>query len=172
MKRLPCPETVKTCKFIELDDARPEDTVRSVDLVKKTFPHMVVPFSFWDAKLKNDKTVIIKENGTDIIGVANVSVAKNDASLDLIAVDRPWQGKGIGSALLQEVESIAAMHGKKMMRLMTERDKINNIAFYSKHGYRVTGYEERGYSHCPGIHFEKRIRSYSGERTLSDLSSG
>jgi N-acetylglutamate synthase-like GNAT family acetyltransferase len=157
MKRLPCPENIKTCKFLEMDDARPEDTARSVDLVKKTFPHMFIPAPFLESKLKKDQTIIIKENGTNIIAVANVALGKDDASLDCIAVDRQWQGKGIGASLLQEAENVVVSSGKKTLKLMTERDKIDNIAFYSKHGYRITGYEERGYSHCPGVHFEKRM---------------
>jgi GNAT superfamily N-acetyltransferase len=103
-------------------------------------------------------TIAATENDESIIGLANISGREAGVvNLDLLAVDPGYQGKGLGSLLLAEAEKEAGKTGRGTMRLMTEQIKPRNVAFYSSRGYKVTGYDPRGYEHSPAIKFEKRI---------------
>jgi ribosomal protein S18 acetylase RimI-like enzyme len=118
---------------------------------------MTIPRNFWERKVCMDSTLAIRENGTGIVGIANMSIDKHGASLDCLAIDPAYQGHGIGASLLRDAEKTAAGNGAKEMRLMTEQTKPSNISFYSKHGYLVTGIDPRAYASGPGIKFEKKI---------------
>lgn len=130
----------------------------SVDLVKSTFPHMHIPEHFWKRKLRSDETLLLKENGNEIIGITNVSFRNSAfASIDLLAIKPGKQGSGIGTMLLKATEDYARENGRTTVELMTEQIKPENVAFYSKNGYKVTGFDPSGYDHSPSVKFLKNL---------------
>ncbi len=156
---LPCPKKAVTCQLLTMEPALASDAGPAVSLVKMTFPHMNIPDGFWKKKLHDGNTIVIKENGKDIVGVMNISIRAlgSKASLDLVAIHPGYQGSGLGKALVSEAERIARSAGKKTVQLMTEQSKPRNVSFYSTQGYKVTGYDPHGYAHSPSVHFSKDL---------------
>src|SRR5205814_297309 len=66
--------------------------------------------------------------------------------LATLGTDPGHQGEGIGSALMQPVLSMCDQEG---LGAYLESSKESNIAFYSRHGFRVT--EEVRMPHGPPV---------------------
>lgn len=157
-KTMSCPAKIgNACKFLDVRRASDPDISSSVALMKEAFPHMDIVKPFWKFKLGLDDTIVIALNGEKIIGTVNVATRDKEASIDTIAVDPGFQGKGIGSMLMDEAEDVARSRGKNVVNLMTEQVKPQNVAFYSKRGYKVTGFLPHGYSHGPAVSLQKRF---------------
>lgn len=58
----------------------------------------------------------------------------------IAAVDPEMEGKGIGSALLKEIENIAKTRGILKMFVYTNKDDDQVINFYKKNNYKDAGY--------------------------------
>ena len=159
MHHMECPPGSRpSCREIAIGRLPARMCGSASKLVVTAFPHMNIPVDFWRNKICSDASIGAMENGTDLVGIATVADrGSSTASLDLLAVDPPYQGKGIGSKLLSEAEIAAARSGNKIMTLTTEQIKPENVAFYSSRGYKVTGYDPRGYEHSPSVDLEKRV---------------
>ena len=59
--------------------------------------------------------------------------------LDNIAVDRRWQGKGLGRRLMDFAEDEARRRGYSEVRLYTHEKMTENVAMYPRFGYEETG---------------------------------
>lgn len=62
------------------------------------------------------------------------------ASFGQFAVDPPWQGRGIGSRLLELVENRAAACGATELALDTAEGADDLIRYYTKRGFRFIEY--------------------------------
>jgi GNAT superfamily N-acetyltransferase len=58
--------------------------------------------------------------------------------LDNVAVDPPWQGEGLGRALLAFADAEARRRGFAEVRLLTHQKMLANIALYTRLGYVET----------------------------------
>jgi len=159
MQRVECPPGSRSeCKEIMIGRLPARMCDAASKLVVKAFPRMDIPVDFWKKKICSDVSIGAMENKQHLIGVANVSNREmGKANLDLLAIDPSYQGKGLGSKLLVDAEKVAAKAGYRVMGLMTEQVKPQNVAFYSSRGYKVIGYDPRGYEHSPSVKFEKNI---------------
>jgi GNAT superfamily N-acetyltransferase len=54
---------------------------------------------------------------------------------EIISLDSLEEGKGIGSALLQEVESAAILNKCERVKLITTNDNLLALKFYQKRGF-------------------------------------
>ena len=63
--------------------------------------------------------------------------------VDMLAVDEPYQRRGIGSRLLRLAEAAGAAGGCRVMRLYVNDGNRAGIRFYMKHGMAPVWYEER-----------------------------
>ena len=71
-----------------------------------------------------------------------VLIPEDDTLLiDNIAVDPPYQGKGLGRRMMAFAESEALRQGYVSVRLYTNEKMTENIALYTRLGYRETGRE-------------------------------
>ena len=69
------------------------------------------------------------------IGVGRVNFnSDEEAQIRSMAVEKDWQGKGIGSIVLKELEKIVTAKGAKKI-ILHARD--NAVAFYEKHEYKI-----------------------------------
>jgi [ribosomal protein S18]-alanine N-acetyltransferase len=95
-----------------------------------------------------------------VIAFGIMSYSEDDAHLQLFAVRRTSQRKGIGSAMLIWLEEVARTAGAK--RICVEARTDNSVArgFYSEHGYLERQVKEAMYSGIvDGVCLEKWLRN-------------
>jgi GNAT superfamily N-acetyltransferase len=63
--------------------------------------------------------------------------------LEIITMNAIDQGKGIGSALLNEVEKIAKKNKCMRIWLITTNDNVNALRFYQKRGFEIASIHRR-----------------------------
>lgn len=78
-----------------------------------------------------DETIWVADDDGHRAGFA--SVYANDNFLHNLFVDPDWQGRGVGSALLQKVQSEFTSTGSLKCLAQNERA----LAFYQRHGWHV-----------------------------------
>ncbi|ARF67669.1 hypothetical protein B7C51_07210 [Paenibacillus larvae subsp. pulvifaciens] len=109
---------------------------------QKTNPSLTTGFQEVRSRLNRGITWIAKEGRKACCGFINVVPLKNKRELlvDMLAVDRQYQGSGIGSRLMNVTEAYA--HDKKMRRIGLFVDKSNTkaIRFYENKGYTVSDF--------------------------------
>ncbi|MFP3870220.1 MAG: GNAT family N-acetyltransferase [Syntrophobacteria bacterium] len=95
-------------------------------------------------------TVIVTENNHPL-GFAMLEaqtkarLGSRRGELMAIAVMPEYQRRGIGSALLDHMESLALRYGLSRIQLHTARDNILARWFFKRAGFRVIGVRERYY---------------------------
>jgi ribosomal protein S18 acetylase RimI-like enzyme len=92
---------------------------------------------------KKNNFFIIAEKEKEIVGVAYAHTYSTSdlVYLDFIAVDKGYQRKGIGSALLKAILKKAIDAKKKRIYFIIRSDNEAGIRFYEKHGF----YKEKKY---------------------------
>ena len=91
-------------------------------------------------KFADNADFIAMYDKTKCIGF--VAFYKNDdvnfiSYISMIAVDKSYQGIGIGKKLINEAEEKAKCCGMKYVRLEVDSDNINAQKFYNKCGYTI-----------------------------------
>lgn len=100
-------------------------------------------------------TIIYVKNGHPL-GFAMLYVLSGE--ILAIAVTPKYQRKGIGSALLNHVESLARQLGLSRLLLHTAKDNDAAHLFFQKAGFKVIGTQERFYPKGqPALTMSKRI---------------
>ncbi len=85
-----------------------------------------------------------------------VLIAEEDHLLvDNVAVEPACQGEGIGRQLLAFAEEVAETGGRRELRLYTNAAMTENIALYSRIGYREV--ERRSENGFDRVFFVKRL---------------
>ncbi|MGI9509840.1 MAG: GNAT family N-acetyltransferase [Geminicoccaceae bacterium] len=103
---------------------------------------MVADFA---AHIDQDRVIVFEQEGT-VAGYAILLMDEQRALLDNIAVDPACQRSGIGHALLEQVERLAAELGYEILDLYTNVVMAANISWYEKLGFTETGRaEENGF---------------------------
>lgn len=77
--------------------------------------------------------VMLHEGG--IVGYGALMIAMDEAHLLNLSVAASWQGRGMGSALLQHFITVARRHGAKTMFLEVRRSNIPAITLYERMGF-------------------------------------
>jgi predicted N-acetyltransferase YhbS len=68
--------------------------------------------------------------------------------LENMIVDKDYRNKGVGKALLSELEKLASQRGCSQVIFVTERDRVDAVEFY----------ESAGYSSKTHIGFKKKLK--------------
>jgi len=66
----------------------------------------------------------------------------NSVYIDQLFIESKFQGKGIGSRLLNEAVKFAKKHDIRIIFLDTGNDRPNAIRFYLKNGFEIAGYNK------------------------------
>lgn len=102
----------------------------------------------------------------DGIAVAWCSRAPRRAYVPFLFVMPELQGHGIGSTLLQRMESILELEGAERVQLETPADNVRAVRFYERQGYRILALRPDGRAaHEPfmSVHLEKRLQPFYGD---------
>jgi ribosomal protein S18 acetylase RimI-like enzyme len=126
--------------------ARPEDAAAIAGLVNRAYEKYLPRIGRPPAPMLADYPDVIRrhevwaaEADGAIIAVL-VLIPENDVLLiDNIAVDPARQAAGLGRRLMAFAESEAQRQGFAALRLYTNEKMTENIAFYTRLGYRETG---------------------------------
>jgi len=84
----------------------------------------------WKERLSQTNPFVVEENGA-LIGFAEL---EENGHIDCFYCAHDWQGKGVGTALLQTIEHEAAKRG--LSRLFAEAS-ITAKSFFERHGFLV-----------------------------------
>ena len=129
-----------------------EDADEILEVIVKTnrtFFSKIIPKKYFkDPVLTKEELLKEMENiefyvyelGGKIVGVSGLTVEnKKTGIVRWVYVLPEYQRKGIGTALLRHIESIAKRCGLRMLKLRTSEKAYWAISFYRKLGYKVSG---------------------------------
>ena len=127
----------------------PEDTLALARLadapaiaeLSRTLIETGLPWSWFPrrvaASIRDPETnVLIARAGERIAGFGIMRCGAEAAHLDLFAVDRAWQGQGLGRRLLEWLERPARVAELARIVLKAQTDNAGARAFYERLGYR------------------------------------
>ncbi|SFC66658.1 Acetyltransferase (GNAT) family protein [Bacillus sp. OV322] len=72
-------------------------------------------------------------NNEEIEGLITYKIMNNEC--EIISLDSLKEGRGIGTALVQQVEKFALENNCKVLKLVTTNDNLNALKFYQKRGF-------------------------------------
>jgi GNAT superfamily N-acetyltransferase len=88
-----------------------------------------------------------------IIGLVTYVIREDE--IEIISLDSLQEKRGIGSALLDEVERVAKQHQLERLSLITTNDNLGALAFYQRRGWRfariIPGAVDAARLHKPSI---------------------
>lgn len=103
-------------------------------------------------------------------GLALLHSGTNLARLYSLAVKPGAQGKGIGKALVNELENAATKTGRLFMRLEVAKHNKSAIHLYQQLGYHVFGeYTDYYEDHSDAVRMQKRIRYPENKNVFNDI---
>lgn len=82
--------------------------------------------------------LIVFKNNKKIAGFATYKIDNKTATIGLIAVSSDYQGKGIGTKLLQHIENLLIKEKVEMLHIPTQLENKPACSFYSNQGYVIT----------------------------------
>jgi GNAT superfamily N-acetyltransferase len=115
-------------------------------VVERAFAHYVPRIGRRPAPMDEDYPQLCARGDVFVSGdpVRGVLVLREEPDclfVDVIAVDPPAQGTGLGGELMRFAEREASERGRGELRLLTNERMTENLAFYAHLGYEE--YERR-----------------------------
>lgn len=80
--------------------------------------------------------VLIAVRGMEPVGAAACSI-RGSGGCELLSLAAAEQRRGVGTALLQAVESWARDHACRRVWLVTRNDQVDALRLYQRRGYRL-----------------------------------
>jgi GNAT superfamily N-acetyltransferase len=131
--------------------------------------------NFWMAALsdvaRGERVVLLARDGVSIIGCAQLlltarATARHRAEIQKLIVHTQWQGKGLGRALLDAIETAASDKGRTLL-LADAREGGYGDRLFSRSGYSRVGVIPR-YQRGPDGNFDSTVIFY---RNLDDRAA-
>ena len=94
------------------------------------------------------------------VGVIELDPRGDHMWVENVAVAPRWQGSGFGRLLLRHAEVEAARHGLREIGLLTNERYVDNIAMYTRYGYRET--HRVPHQGTDLVFFRKQLRADAG----------
>jgi N-acetylglutamate synthase-like GNAT family acetyltransferase len=102
-----------------------------------------------------DHEIWVLEADGVLIGIIELDLRPDHLWIENVAVAPRWQGRGFGRRLLQHAEAEARRHGLDELGLLTNERYVDNIALYTRYGYRET--DRVPYQGTDLVYFRKRL---------------
>ncbi len=87
------------------------------------------------------QAVVLGTQGQAVLGIHTLRIDQEGAVVDLIGVQPPAQGTGLGSALLLFGLRECARRGVAAARVVTEGENVGASRFYQRHGFLLCSTE-------------------------------
>ena len=97
---------------------------------------------------------VLEAAGT-LVGVIELEPRPDHLWIENVAVSPRWQGRGFGRLLLRHAEAEARGRGLEEVGLLTNERYLDNIAMYTRYGYRET--DRVPYQGTDLVSFRKRL---------------
>jgi ribosomal protein S18 acetylase RimI-like enzyme len=117
-------------KFHPIEEL-PEDKVKEFFVGRWGSSQMVISNGIYECS-DLDGCALLDE-AQEIIGLVTYTFHGSDC--EITSLDSLEVGRGIGTALIKEVEKAARENGCRRIRLTTTNDNINALRFYQKRGF-------------------------------------
>jgi ribosomal protein S18 acetylase RimI-like enzyme len=108
-------------------------TVKQFFITHWGSPQMVVSTGVYDCS-ELDGFAAVQGSG-DMVGLITYIIKAEEC--EIVSLDSVIENQGVGSALLQQVETFATQHGCATIRLITTNDNLHALRFYQKRGYQI-----------------------------------
>ena len=131
-----------TIRDARLDDA--SAIARLLDQLGYPTDSAALPSRLERVRIVGDRVVVAELDG-NVVGLAQLHVSptialeRPAAKIDGIVVDESHRGRGIGRALLAEMESEARARGCPLLYLTTATRRQDAHEFYRRFGFEETG---------------------------------
>ena len=86
-------------------------------------------------------------DGGELIGLLDMDAEswRPVASIQWLIVDRPWRGRGVGRALVEQALTWGRAQGLRAIVLETQSTNIDACRFYLRMGFRISGLQDPFY---------------------------
>src|SRR5690606_7806822 len=91
-------------------------------------------------RLAGNETFVLTDKGLRIKGFVSCLIRDQSLNIDMIAVSRRSQGKGIGTRLMEYAESYGRSNGCKQAILFVDQPNKSAQQFYRQKGYIIQDY--------------------------------
>jgi len=98
----------------------------------------------------------IKDNDNNIVGVGRIHFIKQHAQIRYMAIKKSHRGKGLGTKIIIDFESIALKNRIKKIFL---NSRENAIKFYQKNGYEVINKTDSSFGDIIHYRMEKNLEN-------------
>lgn len=98
--------------------------------------------------------------GEELIGLLTYHI--ENYSCEIITLNSWQEGKGIGSALINEVKQVAIQSGCRRLWLVTTNDNTHALNFYQKHGFVIAGIRINSLESARRLKPEIPMRGFDG----------
>jgi GNAT superfamily N-acetyltransferase len=78
---------------------------------------------------------LIAESDGKLAGVLTYVIDRDECEILTLHTAEQW--RGVGTALLESVERVAAEHGCRRLWLLTTNDNVDALRFYQRRGFRL-----------------------------------
>lgn len=95
------------------------------------------PYPWLEAAIISGVVFVALEQ-TQVVGVVTTSCRGDEFFIDQLGVDPEYQGRGIGSWLLNQIEQIARQNKMKKLTLQTAEIMLDILRLYDRHGFKKT----------------------------------
>jgi ribosomal protein S18 acetylase RimI-like enzyme len=131
---------------LEIRRAAPADAAAIAALTRAAYEKWIPVIGRAPKPVTADYEVAVREHLIDLLFASDELVAlvecirePDHLLIENLAVAPAQQGRGYGLRLLRHAETLARDLGYPELRLYTNKLFAENVAFYTKHGYRFDG---------------------------------
>jgi GNAT superfamily N-acetyltransferase len=130
-----------------------QEEVNTLDDALLSFNNSKVPFTQNPSLVLHN--YIVKDANKIIAGIKSFTYNWSILYIELLFVDENYRSRGLGSLLLEKVESVAKENGAKLCHLDTFEFQAKD--FYLKYGYEIFGVLDDCPIGCKRYYLKKKL---------------